>query len=203
MLRTPGRDGPSADLVQVRPARAQLARAWRVDPLAGWDRLRFRCCYLRRRGRLRKICQRLGCPPSARAKDLARRVGSADNTYMDLLEFGPRRGSKVAAQLLLGAVLASAWIACSSQDKPGVDVRDDEGLKMCCILSIACDDVETGSGQAGAAGASSAGSPGNAEECHELGHEASPDACRAAYDHCLDLCQVTMSAESAASRSCD
>lgn len=109
----------------------------------------------------------------------------------------------VAIGAVAWAVSAGGLIAPGcSESKPAIDVADTEGERMCCVLASACDDAEgSEGGEAGAGGASE--QPTTPEQCHELGHEADPDACRAAYHHCLELCGVSDRQESEAEQACE
>lgn len=104
--------------------------------------------------------------------------------------------------VILGTIGAVAP-GCS-ESKPLIDVSDAEGHRMCCVLSATCHDAAEASqgegGQAGAGGSTQA--PTTPAQCHDLGHDDDPDACRAAYDDCLELCGVSDADESEAEQSC-
>jgi hypothetical protein len=75
--------------------------------------------------------------------------------------------------LLLLTVGISGFVACGSDDEPGVD---HEGLRMCCEIGAYCHPP--------------AGTIADEQHqhCHNLGHADDPVACRAEYDSCMALC---------------
>jgi hypothetical protein len=84
---------------------------------------------------------------------------------------------------LLAVLALTLPIGCGEDDDDdqeqtstgGAGGSEEEGLRMCCELGALCHRV---------------GEPTNAEmeECHELGHENVPGACRENYERCIDLC---------------
>lgn len=110
--------------------------------------------------------------------------------------------SRILGGLLWASLGAAALGAPGcSESRPAIDVADTGGKRMCCVLAATCHDADASEGgQAGAGGASE--EPMTSEQCHELGHDGDPDDCRAAYDHCLELCGVSDSDEAEAERGC-
>jgi hypothetical protein len=73
---------------------------------------------------------------------------------------------------IVGVVVLVVHAACSSDDDEQGSV--EEGLRMCCELGALCHEV---------------GVPDSAkQECHVVGHENDPGACRENYARCKALC---------------
>src|SRR5690349_7209080 len=75
--------------------------------------------------------------------------------------------------VLLGLALACGDDGAEPTPDPG---EDTEGLAMCCELGAICHP--------------GADDPINSpkQQCHSLGHENEPAACRERYEECLELC---------------
>lgn len=75
---------------------------------------------------------------------------------------------------LVGSLVFVLHPACSGDDDDTQVEPDEEGLQMCCELGAICHEV---------------GVPDpEKRDCHVIGHENDPGACRDNYQRCLDLC---------------
>ncbi len=120
---------------------------------------------------------------------------------MKLLKRAGRRDTlarmRTLAPFALLALLAVALpVGCGDSDDDsgqsgtgGAQGRDEEGLRMCCVLGALCHRP---------------GEQSNAEmqACHELGHENDPDACREGYQDCLDICAAGGAGGAASEHAC-
>lgn len=74
--------------------------------------------------------------------------------------------------VLVGGIVLILSPACSGDDDGDLG-RDDEGLRMCCELGAICHTVPPDPDK---------------QECHVIGHENDPAACRKNYERCKALC---------------
>ncbi len=88
------------------------------------------------------------------------------------------KNERTFATAFLVALFMAMPLGCGDDDGGssggGTGGADEEGLRMCCELGALCH--RTGE------------TSGPRVECHELGHENDPAACRANYDRCIALC---------------
>ncbi len=75
------------------------------------------------------------------------------------------------------------------QTGTGGGASDEEGLRMCCALGALCHRVGEQPDE-------------EMEECHDLGHENDPAACRENYERCIDLCAAGGAGGASAPHAC-
>lgn len=80
-------------------------------------------------------------------------------------------------------VLGLAALACGDDhdddhDHDASGSSDREGLAMCCELGDVCHPGDIDQDPIG----------GEVRNCHDLGHQNDPEACRASYDECIAAC---------------